>query len=35
MGNLYLDELEAAWELETGFLGCLRAGVFDRTLSLP
>jgi hypothetical protein len=32
MGDLYLDELEAAWELETGFLGCLRGGVFDRTL---
>jgi hypothetical protein len=32
MEDLYLEELEAAWELETGFLGCLRGGVFDRTL---
>jgi hypothetical protein len=32
MQDLYLDELEAAWELESGFLGRLREGVFDRTL---
>jgi hypothetical protein len=32
MKDLYLDELEAAWEAETGFLGRLRGGAFDRTL---
>jgi len=32
MDTFYQDELEAAWELDTGFLGCLRAGVFDPVL---
>ncbi|MBT2559246.1 hypothetical protein J7E24_15765 [Hymenobacter sp. ISL-91] len=32
MEDLYLDELEAVWEIETGFLGCLRGGVFDHAL---
>lgn len=32
MDDLYLPELEAAWELDTGFLGCLRDGIFDRAL---
>ncbi|UOQ69932.1 hypothetical protein [Hymenobacter volaticus] len=27
-----MDKLEAAWELETGFLGCLREGIFDPVL---
>jgi hypothetical protein len=32
VNELYLPELEAAWEPDTGFLGCLRAGTFDRVL---
>jgi hypothetical protein len=32
MDPAYLNKLEAAWELETGFLGRLREGVFDSVL---
>lgn len=32
MDPTYLDKLEAAWELETGFLGRLRDGIFDPVL---
>ncbi|MGI4742162.1 MAG: hypothetical protein ACRYG7_43955 [Janthinobacterium lividum] len=32
MDTFCQDELEAAWELETGFLGCLREGLFDPIL---
>ncbi|WP_188816351.1 hypothetical protein [Hymenobacter cavernae] len=32
MDPSYLDKLEAAWELETGFLGRLREGIFDPVL---
>jgi hypothetical protein len=32
MNELYLAELEAAWEPDTGFLGCLRDGIFDQAL---
>jgi hypothetical protein len=32
MDDLCLPELEAAWEPDTGFLGCLRDGLFDRAL---
>lgn len=29
MDAFYIDKLEEAWEMETGFLGCLREGIFD------
>jgi hypothetical protein len=32
VNDLYLSDLEAAWEPETGFLGCLRDGIFDQAL---
>ena len=32
MNDLFLPELEAAWDPDTGFLGCLRDGHFDRAL---
>ena len=32
MDDLYLAELEASWDPDTGFLGCLRDGIFDRAL---